>query len=837
MVTRSRTNETLIFLLVVLGVAIGLVGIRLSAYGIWDPWELNVADAARRTLENPGARAVELDDPPSPLTIESVALGFRTFGIREWAGRLPMALWGIAAVLLAFVLVERLYDRRAALYAGMAAATTPLFLLSSRQMLGETPAMAATGLVLLGTLGAVWVPGSEERTRTRDRILWSLAAIAGLAVGLFGGGALLSIVPPLVASGVGSVVGLRLARVAPPPGEARTEGPPYREQRKPAPPPTVDREQTTRSLVAALVVGLGAAVTIAVLVAVAISEADYSLLTGGIPTGGNPPTWDKVIEQVAHAFVPWVAVLPLAVGRTFTAPPGTAEPEAFGRAAALRLTLGLTAAIGYAAHTAYASRYGESGFVPMVALAALAGVTLRDFEVEQRPWRTGALVALLALAVVIRDYSLYPKSPLDGLGVAGLTVPETFNPKRAWQVLLAIFAITLYFPLAQGAVTGRADDLFAELFRFERWIARKWRTSMIARAVFLFVGTVLLVLFVLGLGSALSLHEKDVFPWSRTTSLLRRVLMAVGLGAAIAIRLAFLSYVLLERAFAMLKSFKLVPALVAAVVVAGYTSHVFVPKLSEHFSPREVYDTFNRLARAGEPLGEYRVGGRAAVYYARGQVRELREVNDFVEFLRSDARRFVSFPADQLAELNRAYRARTQRHLFVVDARSARVLLASNSPIPGERNQNVLARFVRSRGPTPQHRVGAMFDGKIELVGYDLETPQPGYVGAGQEVTFTWHWRVVRPVPGGYQLFVHIDGHGQRLNGDHIPVDSAYPINLWAAGDYILDRQTLKVPTNYSSGSYTIFIGIFSGETRLRLEDGPHDGGENRARVGELVVR
>ncbi|MFM8874265.1 MAG: hypothetical protein ACKOJI_13160, partial [Phycisphaerales bacterium] len=47
----------------------------------------------------------------------------------------------------------------------------------------------------------------------------------------------------------------------------------------------------------------------------------------------------------------------------------------------------------------------------------------------------------------------------------------------------------------------------------------------------------------------------------------------------------------------------------------------YLPALSAHLSPREVYDTYNAEARPGEPRAEYRVGGRSAAYYARGEIR------------------------------------------------------------------------------------------------------------------------------------------------------------------------------------------------------------------------
>src|SRR5690606_17598751 len=138
--------------------------------------------------------------------------------------------------------------------------------------------------------------------------------------------------------------------------------------------------------------------------------------------------------------------------------------------------------------------------------------------------------------------------------------------------------------------------------------------------------------------------------------------------------------------FGALGSYRLVPALAAALGVAAYVSFGFQPDLSSHFSPREVYDSYNGLAREGEPLGEFRVGGRAAAYYATGEIVELESQAALIDFLRREERVWAAFRADDLASVNREYRQRTGQHLFVADARSARMILATNRPVEGMRN-------------------------------------------------------------------------------------------------------------------------------------------------------
>ncbi|MDB4278767.1 hypothetical protein N9917_04125, partial [Deltaproteobacteria bacterium] len=109
-------------------------------------------------------------------------------------------------------------------------------------------------------------------------------------------------------------------------------------------------------------------------------------------------------------------------------------------------------------------------------------------------------------------------------------------------------------------------------------------------------------------------------------------------------------------------------------------------------------------------------------------------------------------------------------------------------------------------------------------------------VGAGQRFEVTWYWRVLGKAPSGYEVFVHVDGQGLRLHGDHIPVDGHYPTKLWETGDVIVDTQELLVPANYPIGDYTMYVGLFSGSKRLEVKSGPNDG-VNRVNAGPLPVR
>ena len=138
--------------------------------------------------------------------------------------------------------------------------------------------------------------------------------------------------------------------------------------------------------------------------------------------------------------------------------------------------------------------------------------------------------------------------------------------------------------------------------------------------------------------------------------------------------------------------------------------------------------------------------------------------------------------------------------------------------------------------PKVSKTLDVSFEDKLELIGYNLELPQPGYVGPGQKFTIVWVYRVLQSNIGPYQAFLHVDAEGQRINGDHDPVDGMYPVRLWTQGDVVVDRQVVEVPATSPPSKYTMYAGFFRGESRLKVTRGPNDGAD-RVIVGEILIR
>jgi 4-amino-4-deoxy-L-arabinose transferase-like glycosyltransferase len=762
-----------------------LVLVRLAGFGIWDPWEVEVADIARHL-----AKGDSVQVPHAGVWL--VAQGFRYFGVSEWSGRLPIALSALGMLALAYWLVARFADRRAATYTVIVAATSPLFLFNARTMLGEAPSFAIQTAIALCACMAVL----RETSSAGARVAWLVSTVALAALGTAARGTLLCALPPIGAA----------AAVAALDGRLRLRA--------------TDKAVTwTAYAICLLALGLATGVARAVLA----DSASFSPWLGGQAQGGQPPGFDAIIERVFHAFAPWAALLPLALTRLVAEPnPDAEHPDDERR---LRLFLLAWSALGYAALTLYVSRYGhKAALLPVAAFAAAVALLLRDLERSRASHWPTAIAALFLSLLILRDFALYPNGPVHGMAIADFDVPKVFNPRRAWAAVMLPFSAVILFAFGAGS-DPRALDLRAPY----RFLAQQWRRGLAFRLWLVALALVLLGLFAFGVAAWVPFSAGKM---STIGIKVGKVLMLVPFALPVVLVLGQLALYGCAR----LGTERALPILLAGLCVGGYAGFGFMSALSSQFSPREVYDTYNKLAGTKETLIEYKVGARAAAYYAKGDWREVETINQLVDQLAADKPRWAMFPGEELAAIDRQFRDRTQRHLFVADARNDRAMLASNRPVPGRKDENVLSRSVLHTPPKISHPVEANFDDKVMLLGYDLKLPHGDHVGAGEHFDIVWYFKALKSTYGNYKIFVHIDGGDQRINGDHDPVDGKYPVRLWSEGDIIVDEQRLDVPASYPSAAYTIYLGFYAGETRLTVKEGPKDDA-NRVNAGVLRIR
>jgi hypothetical protein len=283
---------------------------------------------------------------------------------------------------------------------------------------------------------------------------------------------------------------------------------------------------------------------------------------------------------------------------------------------------------------------------------------------------------------------------------------------------------------------------------------------------------------------------------------------------------------------------------VFAATVGGILCFSYYPALANQLSPKEVFESYQRLHQGNEPLALFGVGGRTAAYYAGGQPLILKEANGAYDWLMSaepGTRRFLALRAEELPRLNRLYRERTQngKNLPVLDARSSQIILIASSLHGDEKNENTLGKVVLSEAPKPQHKVEANLEDKLEVLGYDIADPTGklvDHVAPGKKYHMRTYFKVLSSVQSEWEMFIHIDGFHRRHNGDHKICEGKYPMSLWLQGDIVMDDHEFQLEPNFSPGPYTLFFGLFVGESRLKVKSGPSDG-ENRINGGSLRVQ
>jgi hypothetical protein len=257
-----------------------------------------------------------------------------------------------------------------------------------------------------------------------------------------------------------------------------------------------------------------------------------------------------------------------------------------------------------------------------------------------------------------------------------------------------------------------------------------------------------------------------------------------------------------------------------------------------------VFESYERVHKSGEPLALFGVGGRTAAYYAGGQPTQLHDTQGAYQWLTSgdnNSRRYMAMKSEELAKLNMMYRqhAEPRENLPVLDSRSSQILLVASKLESGESSQSPLDKLVLPGEPHPQHKLEVNMEDKLEVLGYDVTDESGDRVNAvvpGRAYRMRTYYHVLAPVTTEWEAFIHIDGYHRRHNGDHKPMDGKYPFSLWLPGDLLVDDYEFKLEPNFSPGNYTVYFGLFVGDTRLKVKSGPNDG-ENRINGGPLRVQ
>ena len=907
----------------------------LTRAGLWDPHELNVADLARRialnlhgatelALEGTDNSLPHLNDLGRPqLPFTSIALGFKIFGLHEWAGRSPLALWGLLGVLATYGWVSRLVDRRAGVFAAVALTTMPLFFVQSRTMLGDIVMMSAFAMAFGGLLVAVFDIGDKGESNVGARALWFLVALVGLAAGYFTRGALIGVATPALAVALAFLL---------------------------------SRANSQRSLdplahvvaVAAGVVGLYFAYRAIDALGGARSPDLNPWIGAMVRPPTKYPTFDFTLGHIAEGLAPWSAFAPFAFGRMFIAPK-TRSDDAFVRESETRMALLVATGLAFVAHGWLASRTDLVSFAAPSVIAASCGVALRDYERGAHPSVAVGVGTAVFLGMLHHEIHNLPEKAFNAFAVTGAVFPESFKPFSIaiWTVVLIGFAgiafltmverdservpfapanylrvlISLrdawdgmlalaYFAMVAGAslaglavwigtrsharwlptLSSQMRDgvlnawwvtafvplavIFGVFFWCDVWLWAFGRSRPLSRASATRgfepfeklggeiksadIGNALKNLVLGRLVVTPTNLQEGVGPTAllilgplmflQVPALVFGLLFSQGMRPLVAVAFALPSGVAFFLALAvlgdLLRGSRAAFMVVFAATVGAILCFSYYPALANQLSPKEVFESYQRMHAGNEPLALFGVGGRTAAYYAGGQPMILKDPNGAYDWLMAGeqgSRRFLAVRAEELPRLNRLYRERMNngKNLPVLDARSSQIILVASALKGGEKNENPLDKIVFSELPPVQKKLDANLEDKLEVLGFDIADTTGklvDHVAPGKKYHMRTYFKVLAPVTSEWEMFIHIDGFHRRHNGDHKMVEGKYPMSLWLKDDIVLDDHEFTLEPNFSPGPYTLFFGLFVGETRLKVKSGPADT-ENRVNGGALRVQ
>ncbi len=795
----------------------------LAQSGIWDPFELRVAELSRRialTLLGASNLSIEGSTNTVPtlgelsrgqLPFTSIALGFKLFGLHEWAGRLPLAIWGMVGALSTYALVSRLVDRIAGAFAVLALATMPLYFLHSRTMLGDIVTMSSIAMAAAGLGLAIF----DAESSAARRVAWLLLGLVGLAAGFGARGVLLGVVPPSL--GVGITWLLLRSRLGP---------------------------QRLAHVVGALTLALGLFGVFLGLRALGRATAhptDLSLLLGAsVKPPKMLPTYDAVVHYLGHGLFPWSAVVPFAVGRLLRPPHGVA-PSRVAPETALRVMAMLIAAVAFGAHGLVAPTVGLLPYVAVCMLAVIAALALRDFD-RGAPGSRALAMGVAALAILLYyDFKNFPEKGLSAFVVEDPRFPESF--KESAHRLLKVG--TLIMIGGFGAAFMESTDRLARRFDREEywawpralrtlWSGNLWFTVLVAEAAL--VGY-----------AALTWLSKSQFHWKQFEQagpLARQVATWGYLGLPLLVLLPVLGLLARDVLRELFLRIPLSRATVAACSVAAsgaVFSLGYYPKLAAQISPKEVFDAYRKHAKPGESLGIVGVGTGAAAYYAGRNVPAFDNANAAFNWLTDGTeRRWLVLRSADLPQLNSLHRALPSApgNVPVLDARSSEIMLLSNRLEAGEKNENPFSSWVLDQAPNPRVRMDANLAGQLDVIGWevtDLEGRPVDSVVPQKQFQFRTYYKVVAAISGNWETFIHIDGFQRRFNGDHQTLENKYAFHLWRVGDYMVDVYPFSLEPNFTPGDYEVFFGLFIGSRRLEVKRGRHN--DNRLEAGRLRVR
>jgi len=810
--------------------------------GLWDPFELRIAELSRRLAHQLFSAQVAFDAAESlkrvtlgqlgmgELPFTSAAVGFALFGPTDLAGRVSSLFWGFVCVISLWALLGKLSNRLAQVTGVLALVTIPCFVWQSRMLLGDAATMGSLSLATTGLLLA-----EREVNSIAKRLLWAVLGGVGLLLGLLCRGALIGVVVPTLAVGMSAISARR--------GEPRQ----------------------VRAWLARHAVAVGCLVVGPVALGFSLngllgSRHGYSFLLGANLSGPyNGATFAIVVAGLMHSAFPWSALFPAAL----VSPAFEREPEKSGERQ-LASCLTLVVVLSMAAMGASAARAIALPFPAVAALAGLTGLVLARARSNPSSVRMIAVSALATAVIVYSDFENLPNRLLSMTGIVDATLSDSALAEHRTLIRLGLGGFTIFGSVAVLAETRASWRPFSRA----RWLAlaERFRRQLSGH-----IGSGL-VLVETALGTvALMCHAHDkgfvgieAFDKMSTDShlvvklawLLPPLILVVPASFWVAIdgstwiagrlRGVVGSPWLLgfdagcgARRFA--GSGAILALFIGALLGGACMTVALFSDLAEQLSPKSAYLDYRRIAAKGAQLGLLGLGEQSARYYLTNRPRPFSDVGAAAYFLVEGQAepRFLAFGSETLAELNSAHRAHSGgKNLLLVSECNGRALLATSNSNARIRNRNPLVPSLPDELPPLRHSLQGQFGHAVSIVGWELRdeggTPVDSLL-RGHRYTLRLGFRVTDTPVSDHQIFVHLDGLRRRQTADHEPIGGDYPTGLWQAGDKLVDDHSFVIGSEMKAGLYQIFVGFFRGAQRWEATQGGVD--DNRLRAGEISIR
>jgi hypothetical protein len=266
------------------------------------------------------------------------------------------------------------------------------------------------------------------------------------------------------------------------------------------------------------------------------------------------------------------------------------------------------------------------------------------------------------------------------------------------------------------------------------------------------------------------------------------LLLAVGIAGALACLSALVrpgGGPRARAALARVRRLEPLALLAAGGCLALTLAHHLVPTLSLHLSGKQLVDRYHRHRDPASVLAVLPATAAEVGAFDRTPTLAVGDVPALARAFQERPELFALVPRSEsgndpgLVQPGRRRAVRRRRQLLAPAA-------ARRPPTARAGGQNPLREVLWRPGaaggqpdwPPPLQPVQATFADAIQLLGGDL----PATIRRPARVRLTLHFRVTARPPAGYSLFVHLEGPGAFLNGDHPPMQAMFPTAVATGG-------------------------------------------------------